>query len=71
MCYKCFCELLLGYFENSFCVCFKGKPVSNVHTNVGTGGKEAIVNHLMMNSPTLHGGFLSSLLLYALAVETL
>lgn len=57
------CALRLSYFHILFCTHLKEKPVRNAHTSVGAGGVGAIVNHLMMNSPALHGGFGASVLL--------
>lgn len=35
----------------------------NVRINVEAGGRGAFVHHLMMDPPTLHGGFFTSALL--------
>lgn len=59
------CTLLI--FQNvRFAVFYAliwGQAVRNVRINVGAGGKESIVNHLMMNSSTLHAGFVGCVLL--------
>jgi hypothetical protein len=51
------------YFYFSVVLLFQEESLFNGHIIVEAGGEEAFVIHFMMNSPTLHGGFLTSGLL--------
>lgn len=51
------------YFNFSVVLLFQEESLFNGRINLGAGAKEAFVIHFMMNSPTLHGGFLTSGLL--------